>query len=571
MASPEQKTPQEELLKELQVLMLLRVLFISLLLGALIFIQIRATRTYFGDIHTSHYLLLAGVYFLSIIYVFLLKQSKNITLQAYLQLFVDTLVITVLIYTTGGIESIFSFLYILNIFNGSILLYRKGGMMIASASSILYGILLDLHYYGVVHPLGSRFDYPETYQSAYLFFTILANITGFYLVGYLSSFLSEQAKKSLAELKVKEVDLNRLEVLNENIIGSITSGLIVLDDQERIILFNPAAERIFGVKGNQVHRHRIGDNLPLLAKHIPKKSFMSNELPETQTPITDFTYENPNGDKINLQLSISPLHYSSGEQKGQILILQDMTEMKQIQEEMKKVEGLALIGELAAGMAHEIRNPMASISGSIEVLRDEIDQNDVNIRLMDIISRETDRLNDLVADFLLFARPQRMKLAEIDLNQLILESLELFKNSRDSSTAIKIFTDFHHPLIIESDSDQLKQVLLNLFINASEAMGKSGELHITTSLELASPKTGFDEAKIIIRDTGDGFDEKGLSHLFLPFFTTKERGSGLGLAIVKRIVDRLEGKIFGANHPEGGAEIIILFPVRSLLSSPDVK
>ncbi len=561
MISPTEKTPPPELLRGLKTLMLLRVLLISILLGALIFIQSRGALSHFGEIHTSHYLLLASVYFISIIYAFLLKYLNNITLQAYIQLLVDTIMITGLIYSTGGIESIFSFLYILSIFSGSILLYRRGGIIVASSSSIFYGLLLDLHYYGVIHPLGSRAIYPETYQSAYLFFTILANMTGFYLVGYLSSFLSEQARKNRVELRAKQLDVNRLEGLNESIIGSIASGLIVLDNHEKIILFNPSAEKIFGIKANNACGHLIGDRLPLFAEHSAGRKFLSTGLIDTKSSLPDLTHERPDGTKTDLRLSISPLLHSLGEQQGQILTLQDVTQIKQIEEEMKKVEGLAIIGELAAGMAHEIRNPMASISGSIEIIREGMEQNDVNVRLMDIILRETDRLNELVSDFLLFARPKRAKLTEFDLNQLILESLELFQNSPLWNSKIEIFTSFPYPVKVKSDPDQLKQVLWNLFLNACDAMGGGGELHITSALVPGPPESGSEKAKIVIRDTGEGFDEKGLRHLFLPFFTTKERGSGLGLAIVKRIVDRLEGKISGANHPGGGAEITILLPV----------
>jgi len=542
--------------------MLLRVLFISILLGALIFIQARGSLSHFGEIHTSHYLLLASVYFISIIYAFLLKYLNNITLQAYIQLLVDTLMITGLIYSTGGIESIFSFLYILSIFSGSILLYRRGGMIVASSSSIFYGLLLDLHYYGVIHPLGSRAIHPETYQRAYLFFTILANMAGFYLVGYLSSFLSEQARKSHVALRAKQLDVNRLEDLNESIIGSMTSGLIVLDNHKKIVLFNPAAEKIFGIKANRICGHLIGDTLPLFAEHSNGRKFLSAGLVEAKSLFPDLTYERSDGTKTDLRLSISPLMHPLGEQQGQILTLQDVTKMKQIEEEMKKVEGLAIIGELAAGMAHEIRNPMASISGSIEIIREGMEQNDVNVRLMNIILRETDRLNELVSDFLLFARPKRTKLTEFDLNQLILDSLELFQNSPRWNSKIEIFTSFPCSVKVESDPDQLKQVLWNLFLNACDAMDGGGSLHIASALVPVQTEFGVEKAKIVIRDTGEGFDEKCLQHLFLPFFTTKEGGSGLGLAIVKRIVDRLEGKISGANHTGGGAEITILLPVR---------
>ena len=541
--------------------MLLRVLFISFLLGALIFIHVRSTRTYFGDIHTSHYLLLAGVYFISIVYVFLLKRSRNIRFQAYLQLLIDTFIITALIYTTGGIESIFSFLYILNIFSGSILLYRKGGLIVASSSSIFYGLLLDLHYYGVLHPLASRLSYPKQYESAYLFFNILANMAGFYLVGYLSSFLSEQARKSRAELRVKADDLSRLEILHESIIGSLTSGLIVLDDQGRVMLYNPAAENMFGTTADRIYGHRLKDHLPGLEKHLTGPSFISLGGSGIPSQLTDFAYERPDGNRLHLQISTSPLAYSMGEKKGQVLILQDVTQMKRIQEEMKEVEGLALVGELAAGMAHEIRNPMASISGSIEILRDEISEDGVNSRLMDIILREMERLNDLVSDFLLFARTQKPKLEEFDLNQLLRDSLDLFRNSHGCHPDTKIIFHFKELNPIESDAGQLKQVFWNLFLNASESMEHGGRLHIATSM-IHDSGPGFEEIRIVIRDSGKGFDEKALPRIFLPFFTTKENGSGLGLAIVKRIIDRLDGKISGRNHPEGGAEIAITLPCR---------
>ncbi|MCD6304931.1 MAG: PAS domain-containing protein [Deltaproteobacteria bacterium] len=561
-----QRTPQEELLKRLQVLMLLRVLFISFLMGALIFIEVRSSRSFLGNIHTAHYLLLAWVYFISLIYVFLLRGWSNIRLQAYLQLLMDTLIITILIYATGGIESIFSFLYILSIFSGSILLYRRGGMMTASSSSIFYGVMLDVQYYGLVHPLSSRLSYPDQYQSSQLFFTIAANMAAFYLVAYLSSFLSEQARKSRAELQVRESDFTRLEALHERIIRSLTSGLIVLDGQQRIMLFNPAAETMFSLSAGHVCGRPISECLPQVAQHVNSVSAASSGPLGIGTRLTDMVYPGPEGKKRYVQLSISPFQYAASEQKGWILILQDVTRMREIQEEMKSVEGLALVGELAAGMAHEIRNPMASISGSIEMLRDEIQETEVNSRLMDIILRETERLNDLVADFLLFARAQRPRVTRFDLNQLVMESVELFQNSQRSHPDMQIVTDFQGPAVIESDSAQIKQVLWNLFLNASEAMGQGGTLHIATSLEQGPDGSTPTRATVVVRDSGEGFKEEDLSRIFLPFFTTKEKGSGLGLAIVKRIIDRLGGKTSARNQPAGGAEVRIVLPVH-----PDLK
>ncbi len=566
MPNPGQTIPRTELSDRLQSLMLLRVIFVSLLLGASVFIQIRETQAYFAYIQNSHYILIAGIYFLTFIYVILFKNPENRYRLAYLQLLIDTFIITAIIYTTGGIESIFSFLYILTIINASIILYRKGGYLVASSSSILYGLLLDLHYYGILHPLGAKATYSPQYQDLPLFFMILVNIAAFYLVAYLTSYLSEQTRKSRVELKAKQKDLDKLEILNENIISSINSALLVIDENDRIILFNPAAEGIFGTSSVISMGKKFYEVLRFLDDSgNPTKNDLLKKI-KNFSPFTDLSYEKPDEKLIHLQASVSPLRFPFGDRHGHIMIFQDVTELKRIQEEIKRVEGLALVGELAAGIAHEIRNPMASISGSIQMLRDDLEKNDVNARLMDIIIRETNRLNHLINDFLRFARPRKPTLTFFEINDIITESLELFKNSQQCMELIEIKTDFHEPLEIESDPEQIKQVLWNLFLNANEAMPDGGMLYVATGLKEDDPDHSGKRVKIVVRDTGKGFDKKALSQLFIPFFTTKEGGSGLGLATVKRIVEGLQGKVWGENHPHGGAEVTISIPLSITVS-----
>jgi two-component system sensor histidine kinase PilS (NtrC family) len=553
MVSPDLTIPKVELSSRLQKLMFLRVIFVSLLLGASIFIQVKETRTYFGDIQTSHYLLIATIYFLTFIYVILFKHLKDLTKFTYIQLLVDTLLVTAIIFATGGIESIFSFLYILTIINGSILLYRRGGLVLASSSSILYGLLLDLHYYEIIHPFGSPMLFPGGVQSGYIFYMILVNTGAFYLVAFLSSYLSEQARKSRVELRAKQNDFIRLAALNERIIRSITSGLMTLDGGNRIILFNPAAEEIFSIRSGSAIGRGVTEVLPFLNDYLEEGEGRSG-------PFIDLPYVRPDGKKLFLRFSISPLSLPDVKQMGRILFFHDMTEIRRIEEEMKKVEGMALIGELAAGIAHEIRNPMASISGSIQMLREGLVRDEVSSRLMDIILREISRLNHLVGDFLLFARPKPANLQEFDLDQLILDALELFKNSGKWAEKVQVELSFPTPIHIESDPEQVKQVLWNLFLNACEAMPEGGSLYIRTDMvEIRDDRN--EERKMVrinIRDTGEGFSEKALSHLFTPFFTTKDGGSGLGLATVKRIVEGLKGRVYGENCADGGAEITIL-------------
>ncbi|MGE5840217.1 MAG: two-component system sensor histidine kinase NtrB [Deltaproteobacteria bacterium] len=551
--------PRSELFGRLQKLMFLRVLFVSMLLGASVFVQMKETKTAFGDIQTYHYLLIAAIYSITVIYVILLKRLENLLRFAYLQLLVDTILVTAIIYATGGIESIFSFLYILTIINGSIILYRKGGMTAASSCSILYGLLIDLHYYRLIEPLGSRLTYPADYQGSYIFYMILVNIAAFYLVAFLSSYPSEQARKSRAELKAKQADIIKLEALNEWIIRSMTSGLITLDDQGRILVFNPAAEALFGISAGTCTGQKVLEVLPFLSGHEGLgESEWSLHAGKHQYFI-DLPYVRPNGERIFLRASVSPLRLEGGAPGGRILFFQDMTKMKEIEEEMKRVEGLALIGELAAGIAHEIRNPMASISGSIQMLKESLEMDDVKTKLMDIMLREINRLNSLVSDFLLFARPKRSSVQTVDLNQLILDSLELFKHSAKWKEKIRVETQFHGPVTVESDAEQIKQVLWNLFLNAVEAMRGEGVLSVSTGfVDSGETQSGQRRmAQLVFRDTGEGFSSKALQFLFTPFFTTKEGGSGLGLAIVKRIVEGLKGSVSGRNHPDGGAEITV--------------
>ncbi|MBW2708712.1 MAG: PAS domain S-box protein [Deltaproteobacteria bacterium] len=562
MTGKKQTARGSDLKKRLYTLMFFRVLFVSVILGALIIIRFRETHAYVIEGQSAPYILLAVIYFTNIVYVFLLKYWREIRLQAYFQLVFDTLFITFFIYTTGGIDSIFSFLFILNIISGSIILSRRGGILIASASSILYGLMLDLHYYGLIHPIGSWVNYmSDSYNSVFLFYTILVNMAAFYLVGYLSGFLAEQTKRSRAELKETRLDLDKLEILHESIINSITSGLIVLDDKERLILFNPTAEKTLGVHAQQASGLSLAAAFPALQQHIQSVAQMRPLV--NMPPFMDILYQKPDGAKIYLRLSISPLRYLSTEKGGKIIVFQDVTEIKRIEENMKKVEGLALVGEMAAGIAHEIRNPMASISGSIEVLKEGLAWDSTENQLMDIVSREIDRLNQLISDFLLFARLKKTKLRTFDLNQVIMESLSLFKNGPRWNANIKVITHFMDSATILSDPDQIRQVLWNLFLNVCDAMPDGGILDIGTKWVFETPESTHKNVVIVIRDTGDGFDPIALPKLFTPFFTTKEGGSGLGLATVKRIIDQLQGRISGCNHPDGGAEIAIILPMGS--------
>jgi len=556
MVKTDRDLDQKESLSRLQLLMFLRVGFVSLLLGVAIVIQVRETKTYFGEILNAHYFLIALIYFLTFIYIVALKYIKNLFKFAYLQLLIDTIFITAIIYTTGGIESIFSFLYLLNIISGGIILYRYGGMIIASFSSILYGAFLDLSYYGLINPISYRFPYIQEYQRSEIFYMILVNVAAFYLVAFLSGFLSEQIQKSRAEVKAKQKDIVDLEMLKENIIQNISSGLVALDERNKIIVFNRGAEVIFKIDSKNAIHKDISDIIPhimpYLKIHSPHK-------------FSQLSYKGKEGQQIDLLLNISPLKEYDGSNKGKILVFQDTTRIREMEQEVKRMEDMAMLGELAAGIAHEIRNPLASISGSIQVLNDSLSKEEthINRRLIEIVLREVSRLDHLVNDFLQFARPQRIEIEEFELNQLIMDTLYLFQNSQSWSEHLDIDTKIMSPLTIKSDPDQLKQIFWNIFLNASEAMPKGGLISINAQKEtnFKSSSESIESVRIKIEDNGPGLDPKIAKEIFKPFSTTKKDGSGLGLAIVKRLVEGLGGKVSGENLASEGTAITIRLPV----------
>ena len=557
MVNTDQDPATQQTLSRLQLLMFLRVTLISLLLGVAIIIQVRETKTFFGEIVNAHYSLIAAVYLLTFLYVIAFRYVRNLTRFAYVQILLDTILITAIIHTTGGIESMFSLLYLLSIISGSIILYRRGGLMVASFSIILYGALLDLNYYGLINSMGSYSLYPQDYQSDEVFYRILVNGAAFYVVSFLSSFLSEQSLRSETALKAKQKDMADLEMLNENIIQSISSGLVAVDEYRKIIVFNKGAEGLFDVESTDAIRRDVYEVIPFMQAYLEEKN---------PNKFNQIVYQGGDRKQIDLLLNISSLTDQDGNKKGKILFFQDMTHMREMEREVKRMEDLAMLGELSAAIAHEIRNPLASISGSIQVLDDSLSREDalINERLMDIISREINRLNHMVSDFLQFARPQSKEVEKFDLNQLIGETLYIFQNSQSWSSNLEVEKKISGLLEMGSDPQQLKQVLWNILLNASEAMPKGGVIRVSTEKVNGFDGSGgsTESVKIKVEDNGSGINPKVIKDMFKPFSTTKKGGSGLGLAIVRRIVDGLGGEVSGQNLTGGGAEITIVLPLQ---------
>lgn len=554
----------KDLLRKIKWLMLIRLLFATFLLVATVIVQARAYPTIFNTSLPSLYILAGVIYVLTLCYALLLDRIENYIRFAYVQLFLDVLFITALIYVTGGIQSIFSFIFILTIINAAIMLYRRGGLLVASASSICYGTLLDLQYFGIIHPFYIRTSELMTYSIGYYFYNLLMHIAAFYVVAFLSSYLAEELRRSSVRLKAKQHDLDQLELLNRNIVQSINSGLITLNSELKITYMNPAAERISGFSHRELDGHHIREVFPEIISNLrSKKKGRADDGVAHRLEAIDIGFRRRDGAQLHLGFSQSVLRDPIGNEFGLILIFQDLTELRQMQEQVRRMDRLAVAGELTAGIAHEIKNPLASLSGSIQMLRDEVEFGPMQQRLMDITLREAERLNALVNEFLLFSRPEKTVDQSVEVSKVINDTLEMLKNSPELSRPIRFHNDLAEDLWVHIDSQRLQQVIWNLVLNAVQEMRNSGRLSISTRVcpEDGARNVQQKVAEISISDTGPGIPQENHGKVFDPFFTTKENGTGLGLTIVHRIVENYGGKILLRSNSGGGTTFTLHFPL----------
>jgi two-component system sensor histidine kinase PilS (NtrC family) len=560
---------RESLFSRIQWLMFFRAVLVTLLLGATVIFQMRESPFFRYVSPYPFYVLIGFTYALTLLYALLLRRIQKLKIFAYVQILGDVFFITLLIYITGGIASIFFWLYLFSIFSAGTILYRRGGLWIASASSILYGTLLDLEYYGILLPPGSRELYSLSYQSTYVLYLITVNMITFFLVAILSSYLAEQVRRKEEELKKRIIDYRQLERLYKHIVQNVVSGLITVDDEGRITSFNRMAEEITGYKFEEVYQEEIDSLFPGLSAWSRSVEGNPGEG-ETRPRFLRWETRFPRKDGAHLILgfSISPLKDSDDRELGNILIFQDLTRLREMEEHVKRSDRLAAIGKMAAGIAHEIRNPLASMSGSIEILKEELGDSPQSQALMGIVLREVHRLNSLIADFLLFARPISPGRERIHLNRLIEEIFQMLGHSPDFNSLIRLETQFEDDLYIQGDANQVRQVFWNLLMNAAQAMPEGGLLRVR--LRKAFPRAplpgGRSYGEVSVIDSGMGIGEEVIGKVFDPFFTTKEKGTGLGLSIVHSIVESYGGKITVQSQRGRGSVFTVVLPLAEPLA-----
>ena len=472
---------------------------------------------------------------ISLFYILLLALWTEHRLQASLQVLTDLVMVSLLVHETGGWDSSFNFLYPLVIIVAGILLPRVWAHLVAALAFILYGTVLELNYYGVVHSYCTTHPELKALQGI-----IFVNLFAFLVIAYLAGLLVAKLRQARVELKDTSGALEDLQILHENIIQSVSSGLITTGLDGRITLVNSAALKLL---------ERTPDQL--LGK--PVSGLFLDPLPnaEMQTH-AEVRLATTGTFRKTLRVRVAALDVPERGALGYVYALDDLTEIRRLEREVRMQDRLAAVGRLAAAIAHEIRNPLTSIAGSVSMLSGIPEMSDEHRHLLDIVTRESQRLNGIITDFLAYSRGKQYRFDKADLVRLLEDTLTLMRHRMTAeNTGIAIESHFAVPeALVLADGDKIKQVFWNIAENAVRAMRNGGTLKVDIE-----PRE--DDWQISFADTGTGMTPHQTEKIFEPFQSNFEGGTGLGLAVVYQIVQAHEGRVWARSRPGQGTTFVL--------------
>ncbi len=514
--------------KRLTYLMLFRVGVVTFLLGAT-FISELASPAGPSSQHTNMLLgLIAVTYGLTIVFALWLQRAQALQPLAVVQVATDLMLATALVYFTGGVESGFTFMYLILIVASSFVL-GPGAIWAAGAAIALYAGM------AMIRPA------PDTVR------IVAINAVAFAATGLLGARLAVELRRAGERAESQSVRLRDLAAMHQDVIRCLTSGLITVTRDNTVITYNNAAAEILGIAPEAAVGRPIDTLIPSL-KDVLQQIKDDSPLRRGEVPHRD-----PDGTERTLGISLSPLVDAAGQVLGRIVNFQDLTELRRMEEQVQRSERLAAIGRLAAGIAHEIRNPLAAISGSVELLGQMSPAGDDARSLTDIVTREASRLNALITDLLDYARPRPPEKQPLDLAATVSELVRVFENDKELD-GTRLEVEAGAAVMVSADSAQLRQVLWNLVRNAAQASPAGAPIHIAVM-----SRAGF--AELLVQDHGAGIPPEHRARIFEPFFSTKKGGSGLGLAVVHRIVEDHHGRIEVRSPTGGGTLMLVRLPL----------
>ncbi len=550
-----------DLRRRLSWLITARLVVSTTLLGWAILMQIWTQ----GVEDRPFYLLIALTYGLSVVYGLTLRFVARRRWLVDVQLACDALIISAFIALTGAATSYFSSLYFLPIIAAGSLQFRRGAMTVALFSALVYVALVVLQYQDVLAIPDWLHGPPAVQPVRVAVYTTAINVFAFFAVGFLAGSLAEGVRAAGVRLERASTEIANLQALHEHVINSLASGLTTTDHGGRVITFNRAAEQITGQPAAEAIGRNVADVMQLPAGFFPSLSANLGDKGERRA---DYVFRTGNGG-IDLGLSAMHLVTPSG-RAGFLFIFQDVTKIRKLERDARIQHRLAAVGEMAAGIAHEIRNPLASISGSIQILRKELELTEEQGQLMDIVLRESERLNGIIRSFLAYARPQRFAVARLDLGRIISDAAMLLRNSGDVTEEHVIDVDLPSSEVwYDADEGQIRQIIWNLATNGLRAMPRGGCLRLSVAAEPvdAGDEAGEGHVVITVEDQGVGIPPEELDNIFQPFHGSFAKGSGLGLAIVHRIVSDYHGEIQVTSKAGAGTAVRVRLPRQGVLAA----
>lgn len=490
--------------------------------------QFLESRVVAVDLFRPLYILMGVSFLFQVSYLSFFKWTYKSSFLTIALFFYEALYVTGLIYYVGIQQSLLIFLYLVNLIMFAILYQRKGAMVLALWTSILFSLIVSL-------------DTNLEGNTAYL--AVGVNNLAFFTVAFLAGFLSEQLNLVGEQLKEKARDVRLLKNLNDLILQNISLGMLTIDQDENVIQSNPQAYRLTGTYQNPNESGK-------------KLSFFFPDL-KFQSDLSEFDHVlDREGEKRVFKMNLSPLRDEEGTPQGSILSFQDQTHFRNLEKRVRQSEKMAAIGQLAAGIAHEIRNPLAGISGSIQLLQNNAQdmEPEQTAKLMAIVLREIDRLNLLITEFLDYARPEAPMEDHVDLSKLVEEIRWVLSNdSRYKSVPIEVSADKDEVTIL-GNRDKLKQAFLNIIVNAVQAC----ETVSLARVKIRVRREG-QRVHVAIQDSGSGMKPEMKERIFEPFFTTKSKGTGLGLAVTHSILNSHHAEVTVESELGQGTEFNLYF------------
>ena len=473
---------------------------------------------------------------LSLFFLFLVSVWSEHRLQAILQVLSDLAMVTLIVQVTGGIDSSLNFLYPLVIVVACMLLPRVWAYLSAALAFILFGTTIELEYYSVIPSYSTSHPKLQALQ-----IVIFVNLFAYFAIAYLAGLLMSKLRHVDLQLKDASGALENLQALHENIVQSMSGGVITTGLDGRITLVNRAAQQLLEISEAELR----GRSMPDLFQD-PLPHFGARGDAEVR-------YMTVNGFRKTFRVLVSALNVSARGDLGFVYSFDDLTEIRRLEREVRMQDRLAAVGRLAAAIAHEIRNPLTSIAGSVSMLSEAPSLNPEERHLLQIVIRESGRLNNIITDFLAYSRGKQYRFEKVNLIPLLEDTLTLLQHRLTAENAgIRLERSFpKSEAFVLADGDKLKQVFWNFCENAVKAMKSKGG-----SLTVALAERGPDW-EMSFADTGPGISSQQTEKIFEPFQSNFEGGTGLGLAIVYQIVQAHEGKVWARSAVGKGTSFVV--------------